>query len=263
MQFSDSHCHLQLIEEKMDVEQALQQARDAGVVQMLCVAVELSCHKRIKPFAERCPEVRISAGVHPNHAPGEAVDWDRLRSQLADEATVAVGETGLDGFRSEGDLDWQRERFRRHIQLAIECGKPLIIHSRESKADTIRILREEGAQKVGGVMHCFVDDLETAHAAMELGFFISISGIVTFKNARELQETVRKLPLERMLIETDSPYLSPEPFRGKTNHPAMVRRVAEKIAELKEIETELVADQTNRNYCAFIGKKQVCSGNAD
>ena len=161
---------------------------------------------------------------------------------------IAIGETGLDYFRSEGDLDWQRERFRTHIQAARESGKPLIIHSREAREDVIRILREEGADSIGGVMHCFVDDWATACSAMDLDFYISFSGIVTFKNATDLQQVARQVPLDRILVETDSPYLAPVPFRGKQNQPAYVRYVAESIAELKGISYEQIADATTDNF---------------
>ncbi len=169
--------------------------------------------------------------------------------QMGNEnVVVAIGETGLDYFRNEGDLEWQRDRFRLHIHLAKELNKPLIIHTRDAREDTIRILKEEGADKVGGVMHCFVEDWETAQAAMDLNFLISFSGIVTFKNATDLQDVAKKVPLGQMLVETDSPYLAPVPFRGKTNQPAYVRHVANFIADLKEIEFEEVAKETTNNY---------------
>ena len=165
-----------------------------------------------------------------------------------DEKVIAIGETGLDYYRSQGDLDWQRQRFRTHIRAARQIGKPLIIHSREARGDVIKILAEEGADAVGGVMHCFVDDLETAKQAMDLNFYISFSGIVTFRNAKDLQEVARQIPLDRLMVETDAPYLAPVPYRGKQNQPAYVRHVAEKIAELQEIDLQDVITATTRNF---------------
>jgi len=168
---------------------------------------------------------------------------------LADhDKVVAIGETGLDYFRLTGDLEWQRTRFRTHIQAAIQCGKPLVIHTRNAAADTLRIMREENAQQVGGVMHCFTESLEVALEAIELGFYISFSGIVTFKNAVAIKEVARQVPLNRMLIETDSPYLAPIPYRGKTNQPSYVKHVAEEIAKLRGISFEEVATATTENF---------------
>jgi TatD DNase family protein len=166
---------------------------------------------------------------------------------------VAIGETGLDYFRSEGDLEWQRERFRTHIAAAKSCAKPLIIHTREARADTLRVMEEEDAGAAGGVMHCFAEDWETARRAMDLGFYISFSGIVTFKNAQELKDVARRVPLERMLVETDSPYLAPVPHRGKPNEPAYVRFVAEHIAELRGTTFEAIAEATSENYYRLFG----------
>ena len=256
MELADSHCHLPLIGEHLPVDEVIADATAAGVHAMLCVAVDLQSHAQAAPWAQRYPQIRLSAGVHPNHQAGQEPDWQELRRQLADERVVAVGETGLDSFRSEGDLGWQQDRFRRHIHMAKEFGKPLIIHCREAKQDVIRILREENAQEVGGVMHCFVEDLDTARQAMDLNFYISLSGIVTFRNAKPLQQVAQELPLERLLIETDSPYLAPEPFRGKVNQPAYVRHVAEKIAQLKGLEPEDVAKRTTENYHSFISMHQ-------
>ena len=165
---------------------------------------------------------------------------------------VAIGETGLDYYRLKGDLDWQRERFRVHIRAARTVNKPLIIHTREAADDTLRILREEKSHEVAGVMHCFTESMDVAHAAIDLGFFISLSGIVTFKNAQQVHEVAREIPLENLLIETDAPFLAPVPFRGKTNEPAFVVHVAERIAELKGLAVEEVAEVTTQNFCRFI-----------
>jgi TatD DNase family protein len=190
--------------------------------------------------------------VHPDErGDGREASEEELVELAADPKVVAIGETGLDYFRVEGDTGWQRERFRRHIRAARACGKPLVIHTREAAADTLRILEEEGAGEVGGVMHCFTESLEVAQAAMRLGFHISFSGIVTFKNALALKEVARAVPLERMLVETDSPYLAPVPHRGRTNEPAYVRHVAEEIARLKGMAPEAVAEATTRNFFAL------------
>ena len=161
---------------------------------------------------------------------------------------VAIGETGLDYFRLTGDLEWQRERFRTHIRASKECGKPLIIHTRAAAADTLRLMQEEGAEKAGGVMHCFTESWEVAESALAMGFYISFSGIVTFKNAKDLKEVARKVPLDRLLIETDSPYLAPVPYRGRTNQPGWVKHVAEEIARLQGCDFDRVAVQTTENF---------------
>jgi len=199
-------------------------------------------------LAKKHQMISASVGVHPNAELKNTLTVEEINEIACDNEVVAIGETGLDYFRSNGDLAWQRERFRTHIQAAKELKKPLIIHSREAKLDVIKILKEEKAHEVGGVMHCFVDDLETAKAAIDLGFLISFSGIVTFKNAKPLQEVARQISLKNMLIETDSPYLAPTPHRGKTNQPAYVRYVAEFLADLKGESLEDVAKNTTKNY---------------
>ena len=215
---------------------------------MLCVAIDLEGSPEIIKLAKKHQMISASVGVHPNAELKNTLTVEEINEIACDKEVVAIGETGLDYFRSNGDLAWQRERFRTHIQAAKELKKPLIIHSREAKLDVIKILKEEKANEVGGVMHCFVDDLETAKAAIDLDFLISSSGIVTFKNAKPLQEVARQISLKNMLIETDSPYLAPTPHRGKTNQPAYVRYVAEFLAELKEESFEDVAQNTTKNY---------------
>ena len=232
----------------MVVSDILEQARANDIEHMLCVAIDMEGSPEIIELATQHDMISASVGVHPNTEMQAPIDEAVFLEMAANEQVVAIGETGLDYFRSEGDLEWQRERFRLHVKLGRELNKPLIIHTRDAKLDTIQILKEEGADKVGGVMHCFVEDWETAQAAMDLGFYISFSGIVTFKNAKDLQEVVRQVPLESMLVETDSPYLAPVPFRGKTNQPAFVRHVAEFIAELKQTEFAEVARITTENY---------------
>ena len=219
-----------------------------SVTHALCVSVNLETFPDVLAIAERFPNIFASTGVHPDDRSGEEPDVARLVRLAAHAKVVAIGETGLDYCRVEGDTEWQRERFRTHIRAARQTGKPLIVHTREAAADTLRIMREEAAAEVGGVMHCFTETAEVARQAMEMNFMISFSGIVTFKNAIALKEVARDVPLESMLIETDSPYLAPVPYRGKTNQPAYVRFVAEEIARLKGIAIESVAEATTANF---------------
>ena len=247
----DSHCHLDLLDLEPfggKLDGALQNARENGVGHMLCVSINLENLDGVLGPARQHDYVSASVGVHPNETEGEDPSAERLVQLADDPNVVAIGETGLDYFRNQGDMEWQRERFRQHIRAARQCKKPLIIHMREASADTLRILKEEDAHEAGGVMHCFVEDWDTAKAAMALNFHISFSGIVTFKSAAALKEVAKKMPLERMLVETDSPYLAPVPFRGKKNQPAYVRHVAEHIAELRDVPVEQIAEATTHNY---------------
>ena len=248
MELIDSHCHIPMIESPETVEAILANARDNGVGHMLCVAIDREGQPKILQLARENDCISASAGIHPNTPLDEEITVEELVEAGSDPAVIAIGETGLDYFRSEGNLDWQRERFRTHIRAAKEIDKPIIIHCREAKNDVLRILKEEGADAVGGVMHCFVEDLETAHKAIDLNFLISFSGIVTFKNAGNLKDVAKALPLETLLVETDSPYLAPVPYRGKENQPAYVRYVAEHIAELRGISLEEVAEATTGNF---------------
>lgn len=250
----DSHCHLDLLDLKSyggRLEPVLDNARRAGVAHMLCVAVGLERLPDMLALVERHDQVSASVGVHPNERTDREPTVDELMDLARHPKVVAIGETGLDYYRGEGDLAWQRERFRIHIAAARASGKPLIVHSREARDDTLRILAEEGAEQVGGVMHCFTDDWETARRAMDLGFHISFSGIVTFRNAQALKEVARRMPLDHMLVETDSPYLAPVPCRGKPNQPAYARFVAEHIAELRGIPVEAVEEATTENFFAL------------
>ena len=218
----------------------------------LCVSVDIPDFPNVKKLAEDHPHLYASVGVHPDYEDTPEPSFEFLVEEAKHPKIIAIGETGLDyyrmGDRSYESMEWQRERFRTHIRAAIESRKPLIIHTRAASEDTIRILKEEGAQKIGGVMHCFTESLAVAEQAMELGFYISFSGIVTFKSAKDLQETCKQVPLERMLIETDSPYLAPIPYRGKTNEPAWVAQVGEFIAELKGVSVDALARQTSDNF---------------
>jgi len=244
----DSHCHIPLLAKEMEVSEVIANAKVLGVEHMLCVSVDLETYPEILSLAEQHEHIYASVGVHPNTTMQEEVSEETLAELALNEHVVAIGETGLDYFRSEGDLEWQRDRFRTHIKAAKSVKKPLIIHTRDVGEDITRILKEEGAGEVGGVMHCFVEDWETAQKAMEMNFYISFSGIVTFKNAKKVQEVAKQVPLERMLVETDSPYLTPVPYRGKPNQPGYTRYVAEFIAELKGISFEQVAEQTTANF---------------
>jgi TatD DNase family protein len=246
--FVDSHCHLNFPELAAKTDEALALMRDNRVTHALCVSVTLQDFPQVRALAERFPHIYASVGVHPDY-PGVPVVTEEELVSLADHPKiVAIGETGLDYFRIKDDCEWQRDRFRTHIRAARRSRKPLIVHTREAAADTLRIMREERAAEVGGVMHCFTESWEVAQGAMDLGFYISFSGIVTFKNATALKEVARRVPMERMLIETDAPYLAPVPFRGKTNEPGLVKYVAEEIARLRDIPLEQVATATTDNF---------------
>jgi TatD DNase family protein len=244
----DSHCHLDFPELAEDLDQVLLRMREAGVVHALCISVNLENWPRVHGLAAGYPQLHATVGVHPDEQGGEEPTVERLVQLAANPKIVAIGETGLDYYRQAGDTEWQRERFRVHIQAAREAGKPLVVHTRDAAADTIDILRSERATEVGGVMHCFTESVEVAEAAMELGFYISFSGIVTFKNAESLREVVRRVPMDRVLVETDAPYLAPVPFRGKRNEPAFVRHVAVQVAALKHITIEEVENYTSSNF---------------
>ncbi len=224
--FIDSHCHLDFPELADRLPDLLAHMAANQVTHALCVSVDLPDFPKVRALAEKHTNLFASVGVHPDYQDTPEPSVAELVELANHPRIVAIGETGLDYFRLKGDLEWQRMRFRTHIRAAREAGKPLIIHTREAAADTLKIMREEGAAEAGGVMHCFTESWEVAEQAMEMGFYISFSGIVTFKNAIALKEVARRVPLARMLIETDSPYLAPVPFRGKTNEPALVKQVA-------------------------------------
>lgn len=244
----DSHCHLDFDEFRDRVPELLEEMVAAGVSHALCISVTLRDFPRVLALAEAHPNLFATVGVHPDYPDAGNVAVDELLVLADHPKVVAIGETGLDYYRLAGDLEWQRERFRVHIRAARACGKPLVIHTRSAAVDTLRIMKEEGAGEVGGVMHCFTETLEVAKAAVELGFLISFSGIVTFRNAGNLREVAKAMPLERILVETDSPYLAPAPHRGKVNRPAFVRFVAEEIARLRGISLEDVAGATTQNF---------------
>ncbi len=250
--FADSHCHLDRVDLSPyagDFAAMMAQADGEGVSQVLSVGIDLAHYPAMRTLIDPHPQVLVSVGLHPSelqdHVPAVA---ELLKFVDGDPRVVAIGETGLDYHYNQGDLEWQRERFRSHVQAARECGKPLIIHSRDAREDTIAILREQGANAVGGVMHCFTETWEMAQAALELGFYISFSGIITFNSAVEIREVARRVPLERLLIETDAPYLAPVPHRGKNNEPRFVPLVAEKIADIRGLALDEVAAATTRNF---------------
>lgn len=250
--FIDSHCHIDFPDFSEGLSPLLANMQTAQVDAALCVSVNLENFPRVLAAAEAYPNIYASVGVHPDHEQGREPDIDELVSLSSHPRVVAIGETGLDYFRMRReDVDWQRERFRTHIRAARLAGKPLIIHTRNAAEDTLAIMAEEGADQAGGVMHCFTESWFVAEAALAMGFYISFSGIVTFKSAKDLKEVARRVPLDRMLIETDSPYLAPMPHRGKRNEPAYVRHVAEEIAGLRGIPLEQVATETSRNFSAL------------
>lgn len=249
----DSHCHLDrldLTKYDGDLSKAIQAARDSDVGHILSVCVVLEEFPALMNIAEKFEHVSLSVGVHPTENVPHEPQTKNLVDLASHDKVVAIGETGLDYYRLDGDSGKpeQQERFRRHIHAAVEVDKPLIIHTRQARKDTIDIMRVEGADKCRGVMHCFTEDWDMASKALDLGFYISISGIVTFKNAGNLREIAKQTPLDRLLIETDSPYLAPVPHRGKSNEPAYVRHVAEFLADLRHLSYEEVATATTENF---------------
>ena len=253
--FVDSHCHLDFPDLIQNLPAILQRMQDNQVSNALVVSVSLPQWPALLDLVNRHDHLHASVGVHPDYedTPEPTVD-ELVRLAESSDKVVAIGETGLDYFRKSEPLEWQRERFRTHIRASRASGLPLIVHTRAASEDTLRIMREEKAGDAGGVMHCFTESWDVAQAAMDLGFYISLSGIVTFKNASELQDVARKVPLERLLIETDSPFLAPVPYRGKTNDPSNVIHVAHKIAELKGVSVNVVANHSTENYFNLFNK---------
>lgn len=246
--FIDSHCHLDFPDLAKDLDVLLRNMQENQVTHALCVSVDLPNFPRVLALAEKHQNLFASVGIHPDYEDQREPSADELAGLADHPKIIAIGETGLDYYRLQGDLEWQRERFRQHIRAAKKINKPLIIHTRSAAADTLRIMQEEGAHEVGGVMHCFTESWEVAEQAIAMNFYISFSGIVTFKNTVTLKEVAKNVPLHRILIETDSPYLAPVPFRGKTNQPAFVRYVAEEIAKLRQVTVDEIAIATTRNF---------------
>ena len=252
--YIDSHCHINFPELNQKIDEVVKNMASNKISHALCVSVTLDKINEILGLTRKYSNIYASVGVHPDYEGIQEPDIDTLFKYSKDKKVVAIGETGLDYFRLKGDLSWQRDRFRTHIQAAIKSELPLIIHTRSAQDDTITIMKEEGASSATGVMHCFTESYEMAKKAIDLGFYISFSGIITFKNAETLRETVKKIPIENILIETDSPYLAPVPNRGKLNEPANVVYVAEKIAELKGVAVEKVAEITTNNFFTLFSK---------
>lgn len=229
----------------------LERAHQNHIAYLLCVSVNMEDFPEVHGLAQQHEHIFASVGVHPNEQGGVDPDVEELAALARDDDIVAIGETGLDYFRSQGQLDWQRDRFCRHVEAAKQVGKPLIIHCRDAAADTMALLRDQHADEVGGVMHCFTGDWEVAKQALDLGFYLSFSGIVTFNSAAEIQEVARRAPLDRIMVETDCPYLAPVPHRGKTNEPAFVRHTAEFVAKLRDMPSPDLAAATTANFFAL------------
>ena len=252
--YIDSHCHINFPELHKNIDEVLANMSQNKVTHALCVSVTLDNFAEVLGLANQHKHIFASVGVHPDYEDIDEPTVEALVAHTRNDKVVAIGETGLDYFRLKGDLTWQKDRFRNHIRAAIESKLPLIIHTRNAQEDTIKIMKEEGAKDARGVMHCFTETYEMAKQAIAQGFFISFSGIITFKNADLLRETVRKIPLENILIETDSPYLAPVPNRGKINQPSNVIYVADKIAEIKNISVEEVAEISTNNFFTLFNK---------
>lgn len=255
--YIDSHCHLDRIDLAPYHENFAEFVRDTdrqSIQHMLCVAIDLESYPAMRELVQPYENISLSVGVHPNTDREREPAIDQLLELAADDRVIAIGETGLDYFHSKGDLEWQRQRFKNHIQVAKTLNKPLIIHTRDAGHDSLDVLKQENADSVGGIIHCFTEDWTYAEIALDLNFYISFSGIVTFKNALAIKDVAQKVPADRFLIETDSPYLAPMPFRGKPNYPAYVRYVAEHIAELRGATVEEIARQSRENfYRLFVG----------
>lgn len=250
--FVDSHCHLnfpELRDRLPDVKAAM---RAAQVSAAMVISTTIEEFPAVRSLAEQEPSWCCTVGVHPDTENLTEPDEAMLLELAAHPKVVGIGETGLDYFRlgdrSVADMEWQRQRFRTHIRAAKRCEKPLVVHTRSASADTLRILNEEGAQDCGGVFHCFTETAEVARAALDMGFYISFSGILTFKNAQDLRDVAAWIPMDRVLIETDSPFLAPVPYRGKVNEPAYVPRVAQQLAEVRAMPIEAVAEMTSSNF---------------
>ena len=250
MKIVDSHCHIDRVDLEAfggSVESMLSHAKELSVNQFLCVCIDLEHFDQVHNLALQHSNIYASVGVHPTEITSKEPSVEKLIELSSSDRVIAIGETGLDYFRVKKDeADWQRDRFRRHIRASNESEKPLIIHMRDSKEDIIDILQKENAQS--GVMHCFAEDWATAKAALDLGFYISFSGILTFKSAIDLREIAKKVPADRLLVETDSPYLTPAPYRGKPNSPAYTYYVAEKLAEVRNTSIDEIAEVTTTNF---------------
>ncbi|MFN4341979.1 MAG: TatD family hydrolase [Azonexus sp.] len=254
----DSHCHLDFPDLAGRLPEVLQRMQENQVDLAVCIGVNLEDFPRVLALAEAQHNLFATVGVHPEYSDVEEPTKEKLVALASHPKVIAIGETGLDYYWQKDKPEWQRERFRTHIRAARTCGKPLVVHTRESAADTLRLLKEEGADTVGGVMHCFTENWDIARQALDLGFYLSFSGIVTFKNAATVKEVAQKCPLDRMLVETDAPYLAPVPYRGKQNEPAYVRHVAEEIARLRLMSFAEVARATSENFSRLFKISNLC-----
>lgn len=256
MKIVDSHCHLNILPAEVGSSaEVVEAAQQLDVTQMMCVAINPDQWSEVLHLADQHEGVYATIGIHPCEGPEVTITDEALITAAQHPKVLAIGEIGLDyyHFDAQSDMTWQQARFRQQIRVAKQLNKPIVIHTRNSTPDCLRILQEEGADQVGGIMHCFVEDLATAEAAMALGFYISFSGIVTFKNAKELKAVAQAVPLDRILVETDSPYLAPVPYRGKTNLPGYTRYVVEEIAKLRDLSVAEVAKATTDNFNRLMG----------
>ena len=250
----DSHCHLNFPDLAGRIDEVKASMREKGVERAVVISVNVPDYPAVRALALAHEEFWATVGVHPDVEDGPDMDEDFLVAEAAHPKIIGIGETGLDYHWCKGDLEWQRERFRRHIRAARRAGVPLVIHTREAADDTLAVMREAGADAAGGVMHCFTENWDVARAALDLGFYLSFSGILTFKNARQVQEVAARAPLDRILVETDSPYLAPVPYRGKQNEPAYTRFVAEYLATLRGLSYDEVAAMTTANFFRLFRK---------
>jgi TatD DNase family protein len=247
----DSHCHLDRLDLKPyegDLSLALKAAHDRGIDRILCVGIDLNNAQAVIDIAQQHEGIYASVGIHPSDIPEQGADCDALRPLALVDKVIAIGETGLDYYYTEEFKAQQQRSFASHLELAAELNKPVIVHTRNAREDTVAIIREAASESAGGVLHCFTESWEMARQALDLGYYISFSGIITFKNAAELREVVKKVPLDRILVETDSPYLAPMPYRGKKNEPQYVLEVAQCMAELKGVTFEEIAEITSTNF---------------
>lgn len=251
--YVDSHCHINFSDFAGETDALVARMAEAGVTHALCVSVTYPDWPSVVALADRYANIYATAGVHPDYEASEEPTVASLLQRAVHPRVQAIGETGLDYYRLQGDLGWQRERFRTHIRAARECNKPLVIHTRSAAEDTLRLMREERAQDVGGVMHCFTETWDVASAALDLGFHISFSGIVSFRSAADLRDVAARVPLDRMLIETDAPYLAPVPYRGKRNEPSYVPQVAAAIAAVRGCDAETIGRATSQNFFSLFG----------
>ncbi len=247
----DSHCHL----DRLDLtpfngqfSDFMAEVKQENIEKLVCISITLEAYPAMCQLVSDHDSVFVTVGVHPTEQEGAEPSIDILTEYGQQDRVIGIGETGLDYFRCEGDMTWQQERFRTHIRAAKQLNKPLIVHTRNAKEDTLRILKEESAEEVGGVLHCFTEDWDMAKSALDLNFYISFSGIVTFKNAQQVHEVARKIPEDRFLIETDAPYLAPVPYRGKPNYPLYLKHVADRMAELKGLSVNKIADLSTQNF---------------